>query len=436
MKFVLVGLNHHTAPIAVRERFAFSKHYLPEALNLFVDGQNIVEGMILSTCNRVELLGVTPHEGAEGVNCVKSFLKAIHQKCDGYDEHLYHYTDQEVARHVFRVASSLDSMILGEPQILGQVKDAYATAQALNKTGTFLNKLMHKAFSVAKRVRTETRIGANAISISYAAVELARRIFTNLEGQTVLLVGAGEMAELAATHLMSAGASHIVVASRSYEKAVQLATKFNGSAVIFDRFRERLPEADILIFATAAPHFVVRVADVASAMERRRHRPMFIIDISVPRNVDPAINDLEQVFVYDVDDLQSVVESNLRERKLEAERAHRIIEEELAAFLAEWRAMSAAPFIAALNAHLAELAQAEYERHRKRIERLGGMSPEVERYVREVIITSILRKFAHPLIENIRESAAQGEQSRLCETFGLEVRIGDFQSRARLARSA
>lgn len=327
-------------------------------------------------------------------------------------------------------------MIIGEPQILGQVKEAYATAQSLNKTGTLLNKLMHKAFSVAKRVRTETKIGANAISVSYAAVELARRIFTSLEGHTVMLVGAGEMAELAATHLMSAGASHIIVASRSYDKAVQLATKFNGSAVAFDRFRERLPEADILIFATAAPHFVVRVADVAAAMERRRHRPMFIIDISVPRNVDPSINDIEQVFVYDVDDLQAVVESNLRERKAEAERASRIVEEEVAAFLAEWRALSAAPFIAALNAHLEELAQAEYERHRKRIERLGGMPPEVERYVREVIITSILRKFAHPLIENIRESAAQGEQSRLCEAFGLELRVSDFQVKARLARSA
>jgi glutamyl-tRNA reductase len=435
MKFVLVGLNHHTAPVAIRERFAFSKHYLPEALNLFVDGQNICEGMILSTCNRVELLGVTPHEAAQGIACVKNFLRAIHQKCDHYDEYLYQYTDEEVVRHVFRVASSLDSMIIGEPQILGQVKEAYATAQSLNKTGTLLNKLMHKAFNVAKRVRTETKIGANAISVSYAAVELARRIFTSLEGRTVMLVGAGEMAELAATHLMSAGASHIVVASRSFDKAVQLAAKFNGSALAFDRFRERLPEADILIFATAAPHFVVRVADVAAAMERRQHRPVFIIDISVPRNVDPSINELEQVFVYDIDDLQAVVESNMRERRHEAERANRIIEEEVRAFVAEWRTLAAAPLIAALNAHLMEMAQTEYERHRKRIERLGGMPPEVERYVREVIITSILRKFAHPLIESIRDAAAQGEQSRLCEAFGLEARI-DAQQPMRLARSA
>lgn len=436
MQILLVGLNHQTAPVAVRERFAFGKNRLPEALETFVDGENITEGLIVSTCNRVELLSVSPHPPQEGVRYVKRFLSTFHCKIDGLDDHLYQHGEMDAVRHMFRVTASLDSMIIGEPQILGQVKEAYSTAQETGTTGTVLNKLMHKAFNVAKRVRTETKIGSNAISVSYAAVELARRIFNSLEGHTVMLVGAGEMAELAAAHLLGAGASKIIVASRSIEKAQQVAEKFNGEALAFDRYLERLPEADILIFATAAPHFVIEPEDVKTAMAQRKNKPMFMIDISVPRNVDPRINHIEHVFVYDVDDLQAVINANLRERQIEAQKAERIVADELECFASEMRMLAAGPFISALNDHLMEMAVAEFERHRKRLDRMGGLTPEVEDYIRNTLITSLLRKFAHPLIEDIRESAAHGTHSSLCNKFQLDERVAQFQRKTSSLRTA
>jgi glutamyl-tRNA reductase len=430
MQVLLVGLNHHTAPVSVRERFAFSKHRLPEALDSFIDGEHLTEGMILSTCNRVELLSVTPHEPHEGIHYVESFLTNFHRKIDGIHEHLYQRAEVDAIRHVFRVTASLDSMIVGEPQIMGQVKEAYAVAQDAGKMGPVLSKLMHKAFNVAKRVRTETKVGSNAISVSYAAVELARRIFNSLEGHTVMLVGAGEMAELAATHLLNAGASRIIVSSRSLDKATQLAEKFQGEALAFDDYRSRLAESDILIFATAAPHFVIEPEDVKAAMARRHNKPMFIIDISVPRNVDPRINLIEHVFVYDVDDLQAVINANLREREAEARKAELIVEDEITRFASEIRMMAAGPFIAALNDHLTEMAEAEFERHRRKLERLGGLTPEVEEYIRHTLITSIMKKFAHPLIEDIRESAASGTNSLLCNRFRLNARVMHAQRKA------
>ncbi len=421
MSIVLVGLNHQTAPVSVRETLAFGKHALPDALARFVDGARVREGLIISTCTRVELLSVSDAPHHDAVGHVKTFLHHFHARKEDLSEFLYERSESDAVKHVFRVASSLDSMVVGEPQILGQVKQAYTAAQQVGTTGIVLNKLMHKAFSVAKRVRTETRVSSNAVSISFAAVELARRIFGTLTGHTVMLVGAGEMAELAVHHLLSAGAKKIIVTSRSIDKAEQLAQRFNGESLAFDDYLTRIAEADILIFATAAPHFIISPTDIRTAMAARRNKPMFIIDIAVPRNVDPLINSIENLFVYDVDDLQTVVANNLNERHVEAQRAEGIVNEEVERFEAEIRALSAGPFIAALNDHLSAMAEAEFERHRKRLERFGTLSPDMEEYIRRVLIGSILKKFAHPLIQDIRESAVAGTHSPVCNAFHLDV---------------
>src|ERR671914_1211705 len=297
MSIVLVGLNHKTAPVEVRERLAFSDEACAESLQALVDGEVITEGLIVSTCNRVEVLANAGRAGGERAAAqVGEFLSRTRDvPADIFDRHLYVHAEEAAVRHVFRVASSLDSMVVGEPQVLGQVRRAYSIAVTAGTAGRVIHRLVHHALRVAKRVRTETGIAASAVSISYTAVELGRKIFGSLEGSTVLLVGAGEMAELAAEHLRSAGASRVMVTNRTFETAARLAARFGGEAVGFEALHEHLAEADIVICSTASDEYVITPKDARAAVAARRNRPAFFIDISVPRNVDPAVGGIDNL---------------------------------------------------------------------------------------------------------------------------------------------
>jgi glutamyl-tRNA reductase len=407
MSIVLVGLNHKTAPVELRERLAFTDAGCADSLRALVDGEVVREGLIVSTCNRVEILASSaPARGADVATRIGDFLsreRAVPP--DFFGAHLYTHTDDGAVRHVFRVASSLDSMVVGEPQVLGQVRRAYSLAVEAGTAGRVLHRLVHTALRVAKRVRTETGIAASAVSISFTAVELGRKIFGSLEGATVLIIGAGEMAELAAKHLSSAGASRVIVTNRTNESAERLAAKFGGVAVGFDSLAASLAEADVIICSTASDSYVVTPEMALAARETRRNRPAFYIDISVPRNVDPAVGQLDNLFVFDVDDLEQVIASNIREREREAERAELIVESEVMQFQQALRKMDIGPTVGAVREKMQRIAQDEFERHRHR---LGNLTPEQEQAIR-ALLTSAVNKIAHPVIRRMRHSHDTGE---------------------------
>ncbi|MBO0722959.1 MAG: glutamyl-tRNA reductase, partial [Blastocatellia bacterium] len=323
MSIILVGVSHKSAPVEVRERLAFPETRIHEALHQLVDLQSICEGLIVSTCNRVEVIAATPKNtvAEAAISHIYGFLHQYHS-CDPtlLSKHCYHHADSSAIKHIFRVTSSLDSMVVGEPQITGQVKEAFQQAQEAESVGHLLTRLMNRAFAVSKRVRNETGIGSSAVSISFVAVELAKKVFETLQGATVMLIGAGEMAELAARHLLGYGANRILIVNRTYENAERLAEEMNGEPVRFEQFARRLPEAEIVICSTGAQHYLVTHDQIRRALALRRNRPMMLIDISVPRNIDPAISDLDNAFVFDVDDLESIAQNNRTERQREAER--------------------------------------------------------------------------------------------------------------------
>ena len=312
MKFQLIGVNHKTAPVEVRERLAIPESRLPDALRRLAGHPGVEEGIILSTCNRVEMLTQTKNGAVD----LRGFLGSYFQlDPSDYEPHLYEYHESEAVRHLFRVTSSLDSMVVGEPQILGQVKEAYATARAVGVVHSQLDLLLTRAFAVAKRVRTETAVGSSAVSVASVAVELAKKIFGSLQGKHVYLVGAGKMSELAARHLIAHGAESIFVANRTYDRAQQLAARFEGQAILFEQLYETCDRADIVITSTGAPHAIFRREHGELFLARRKNRPMFFIDIAVPRDVDPEMNRLDGIFVYDIDDLQQAVTSHVDDRK-------------------------------------------------------------------------------------------------------------------------
>ncbi|MDT5060399.1 MAG: glutamyl-tRNA reductase [Acidobacteriota bacterium] len=422
MSIVLVGLNHKTAPVAVRERLAFTDEACAESLRALVDGQIVNEGLIVSTCNRVEVVAATVGDHwAEGKERITDFLSQ--SRCiahEDFSSHLYSHADDAAVRHIFRVASSLDSMVVGEPQVLGQVRRAYSLAVSAGTAGRVLNRLVHQTFHVAKRVRTETGIAASAVSISYMAVELGRKIFGNLKGRTVLLIGAGEMAELSAKHLVSAGVARVLVANRTDEAARQLASQFNGEAVEFSRLPAHLAEADIVICSTGASEYLITPAIAREALELRRNRPAFFIDISVPRNIDPAVGQIPNLFIFDIDDLESVIASNIREREREAERAELIVESEVMQFQQALRTLDIGPTLGALRQKLHDIASNEMARQRQR---LGDLTPEQERAV-ESLLRSTVNKISHPIINRLKSSYDAGEYDAVKawrEIFGLET---------------
>ncbi len=421
MSIVLVGVNHKTAPVEVRELLAFSEEACAEGLRALVDGEVVSEGLIVSTCNRVEVLTATTSEQIkQSRERITNFLSQSRSlPHDLFRDHSYSHIDDQAVRHIFRVASSLDSMVVGEPQVLGQVRQAYSVALEAGTAGRVLNRLIHQAFRVAKRVRSETGIAANAVSISYMAVELGKKIFGSLKGQSVLLVGAGEMAELSARHLINAGVARVLIANRTEESSERLAKEFGGESVSFERLADYLPDADIVVCSTGAGEYVVTADMARKALNRRRNRPAFFIDISVPRNLDPAIGDLPNAFVFDIDDLESVISSNIREREREAERAELIVDSEVMQFQQSLRVMEIGPSIGALRQKLQDIARSEMIRQRNR---LGHLTPEQESAV-EALLLSTVNKISHPLIDRMRRSFDGGDNESIQawrDVFDLE----------------
>src|SRR5512144_1904305 len=398
-EIVIVGLNHRTAPVEVRERLAFPADTVGHALRGLRECDGISEGVILSTCNRVEVC-VLSDAGYKGVEHVKEFLSGFHGVPIGeLSDHLYHHLGEEAVRHLFRVSSSLDSMVLGEPQILGQVKDAYGYACEFKAIGPVLDKFFTKAFSVAKRVRTETRVANSAVSVSYAAVELAKKILGDLPDKTVMLIGAGEMCELAARHLLSAGARGILVTNRTFERAVLLAEEFDGTAVRFEELASHLKRSDIILSSTGAPHFILKREDVEAVIRIRRNRPMFFIDMAVPRDIDPDANQIDNVYVYDIDDLNNVIETNLEERQKEAARAEEIVTAEVQSFFRWLEAQQVTPTIVMLRKKFEEIKNAEVA---KAIAVLGADDAKTKKVV-ESLASAILNKVLHPPIAALKK---------------------------------
>ncbi len=386
---VLLGVNHKKTPLEIREKMALSGGY-QEPLEKLRGLKGLKEYYLLSTCNRVEVL-FTCQDPEQLRREVLDLLFAGKVSREEVADCIYVYENQEAVHHLFMVASSLDSMIVGESQILGQLKEAFRHASEQKTAGLILNRLLHKSFSVAKRVRTETRIGANAVSISYAAVELGRKIFGDLRGKRVMLVGAGEMAELAAEHLVGQGIDDVVVANRTLERAMKLAARFKGRAIGLNEVVDQLLDVDILISSTGAQGLVLFKKDIAPLMPRRRNRPLFFIDIAVPRDLDPEINTLENIYLYDIDDLNNVVEMNREQRDKEALKARRIVEEENLKFQRWLEGMEVTPTIVDLRAVAESICQAELA---KTLPRLNGISSK-ERKSIERMASSIVGKMLH-----------------------------------------
>jgi glutamyl-tRNA reductase len=428
MKFMLIGVNHNTAPVEVREKFAIPESRLSDAVRRLAQYPGIEEGMIVSTCNRVEFLA---RSGNGSDPNLRGYLREFFQtELGAYEKYLYEYQENDAVRHLFRVASSLDSMVVGEPQILGQVKEAYAAARAVGAVNSHLDALVTKAFGVAKRVRTETAIGSSAVSVASIAVELAKKIFGSLDGKTVYLVGAGKMIELAARHLIAGGAEKILVVNRTYEKAVALAHKFDGTPVPFDQLYTTVAKADIVITSTGAPVAIFRREHAEQFMAARRNRPMFFIDIAVPRDVDASVNKVDGVFVYDIDDLQAVVASHISDRRKEANRAEHIIEDEVRKFNSRLQTLEVVPTIVSLQEHLETIRQAEIDRVRGR---LGTLSPEQEAAL-EAATRGMINKIMHTPISTLKTAARDPEATTVIDTIRRIFNLRDTRADAGTSR--
>ena len=403
MHLTVVGLSHKTAPIEIREKLTFPANRQEESLAILTSSNDVVEAVIVSTCNRTEIYAVTT-AGSDGSSAIIDFMCEYHD-LDRHDliRYLYIKEGEAVVHHLFRVVASLDSMVIGEAQILGQVKEAYKLGFEHSATGRIFNRLFRQSFEVGKRVRTETAIGESAVSISYAAVELAKKVFDTLEGRTVLVVGAGKMSELTAKHLCSNGVCNVLVTNRTFERAEELAARFEGTAIPYEELFVRMAEADIVISSTAATEYVITKEQVAGALKGRRGRPLFFIDIAVPRDIDPAVNSLADVFLYDIDSLNGVVESNLDERMREAERAEHIIADEMGEFERWLESMEVVPTVAAMRAKADAIRAAELE---KALKRLGGLS-EKELQTIDMLTTSIVNKMLHGPTSRLKNVAGE-----------------------------
>ena len=424
MTLALIGVNYKTAPIELRERIAISREDLAETTRALAAEPGVVECMIVSTCNRVELLAAVDSPDAD--------LAGFLHRHFGLDPallatHIYERRDRDAVRHLFRVAASLDSMVVGEPQILGQVKEAFAVARASGTVAGQLEHLLQSAFAAAKRVRSETEIGSSSVSIASVAVDLARKIFGSLAGRTVFLVGAGKMSELAARHLVQQGAGAILVSNRTQERARRMAEEFQGrvipQVVPFDQLYEAASGADIVISSTGAPHPIFRPEHGQAFLHRRRNRPMFFIDIAVPRDVDPAMNKLEGIFVYDIDDLQAVASAHMAERSREASDAETLIAGEVERFQQRQRTVNVAPAIIALQRQAEEIRQSELRRVQAR---LGSLSAEQVAAV-EALTRGLVNKFLHPPMQALKQAARENDTARLdalCEAWSVSAAAG------------
>ncbi len=403
MAIVVLGLNHKTAPVELRERLHFPEKDLPGSLASLSALTGVEECLILSTCNRVELYAVMPG-GREAGTALLGFLRDERKApAEALAESCYLHAEADAVRHAFRVPCSLDSLVVGEGQILAQVKAAYTIAAREGATGPVLNNLMERGLHVAKRVRTETGIATAPVSIASVAVDLGRRIFGDLANRTVMIVGAGEMADLAITHLRDEGITTILVANRNYHRAVELADRVGGRAITFDLMRDALVEADIVISSTGAPHLILKREDLAEVIPRRHYRPIFLIDIAVPRDIDPQVNDVDNVYLYDIDDLQAVVATNLATRQQEALRADAIVDREVEQFVQWLQSLEVVPTIVSLRERLEAIRRTELE---KALVNLEGLRPE-QQEVLAALTTAMVNKILHaPMAELKRQAAA------------------------------
>lgn len=407
MSIILIGMNHKTAPLEIRERLSAPGGEQAGPLSAIMQIPLIGEAMYLSTCNRVEILAKAEEaEGAkgtiEGLKSLLAFLGGL--SLEELEKALYVHCGVDAVRHLFRVASSLDSMVMGEPQILGQLKEAYQQCVRQNASGVILNKLLHHAFRVAKRVRTETGIAKNAVSVSFAAVELAKQIFGDLTGKAILLIGAGEMSELAARHLLNQGVSRMIIANRTLERAAQLAQGFGGTPVALDRLGEALQQVDIVLSSTGASDFLITKQMIELALRRRRNRLLFLIDIAVPRDIDPAVGEIDNVYLYNIDNLQEIVDENLNTRRQEALMAEEIIAEEVLKFAGWLHSLEATPTIVSLREKMEAIMRGELEKSASWMRALS----EEERKRVEILISSLLNKVLHDPMTALKEECQNG----------------------------
>ena len=419
MELSLVGLSHHTAPIEVRERVHFPEGEVGAAVQMLRRREGVAEAALLSTCNRTEALLRLEGEAQPLALVADFFAEARRMPRSEFEGYLYHHSQRDAVRHIFRVASSLDAMLVGEPQVLGQVKAAYATARAHGCIGGVLDEVLTHSFAVAKKVRTETSVGASAVSVSYAAVELARKIFGSLEGRTVFLIGAGKMSELAAKHLRRSGAQAILVTNRTYGRAQELAEELGGQAIKFDDLVKYAGQADIVISSTGAPHHILRKQHGEQFLAERKNRPMFFIDIAVPRDIEPAMNELDNIFVYDIDDLKGVVDANRRERQREAQRAEEIIEREVDRFLTRLKRLELTPTVVALQEKLHGLREQELARAG-----LKDLTPEQRAEVEEMS-RALVNKILHLPLTQLKQLPQEPDGLKLMEFIRKAFQLKD-----------
>lgn len=408
---LLIGINHKTAPVELRECLAFTEDESESALGALSRKPHIEEVLLFSTCNRVEVLVVTANKAA-AIDATKDYIaEANNIPRKEFEDSLYIHEGDEAVRHIFRVASSLDSMVVGEPQILGQVKNAYRMATEAKASGVILNRLLHRTFLVAKRIRTETGIGDHAVSISYAAVELGRKIFGSLEGKNVLLVGAGEMAELAVEHLIRNRVGKIYVANRTFENGVELARRFNGQAIRFEEISDSLQLVDIIISSTGSPDYVITRDQVKGVIRIRRNRPIFFIDIAVPRDIDPRVNRLTNSYVYDIDDLQGVIEENIEDRQREAIKGERIVDEAVIRFREWYASLEVVPTIVALRNKLESIAETEIKKTLQ-----SNKIPESSIGAIQKMAGSLINKIMHDPMVYLKNDSMPGDKSKHIDT--------------------
>ena len=429
---VSIGTSHHVAPIEIRERLAFSEEQLIESHHHLRELEQVQEAVILSTCNRVEVYAVlnSVRTAEAAVKILAEFLSRCHQiDMESLKKWTYLHQNLETIQHLFRVISSLDSMVVGESQILGQVKDAYDTSRSVGSTGPILNRLFTKAFSVGKRIRSETTITTGAVSISYAAVELAKKIFNTLDGKTVAIIGAGEMSELTAKHLVANGVSNVVVANRTYERAVKIAEKFNGTPLAYDSDLNFLIDADIVISSTNAPDYLIKRQPLTDIMRKRKRRYMFLIDIAVPRDIEPDVGKLDSAFLYNIDDLETVVASNLKDRQHEAIRAEQIVSEEAKRFYDQLQIFQVNPTIKALHQQFRQIADTELQTCFYKT----TLSDQQEEAITSMT-QAIVKKLLHHPMQNLRCAVNDGDTDHgqyiqaLRELFALDVNDENSES--------
>ena len=407
-EILLIGLNHKTAPVEIRECIGFAGDESDQALHDLHALEAVHEVLLVSTCNRVEVLLTTPAKD-EAARQVVNFLSEMNNiPVADFEDKLYQHVGDDAVRHMFRVASSLDSMVVGEPQILGQIKEAYRTAATKRTSGVILNRLLHKTFLVAKRIRTETGIGDHAVSISYAAIELARKIFGDLEGRKVLLIGAGEMAELAVEHLIRNHADEILVANRTFERGVELARRFNGRAIRFEEIADGLEAVDIVISSTGAKDYVIRRDLARGVMRRRRNRPLFFIDIAVPRDIDPEINRLNNIYVYDIDDLKGVIEENIEDRQRAALKGERLVDEAVIRFRQWYQSLDVVPTIVGLRRKFEQVIRTEVARTCP-----GGTAQGVAEDALDKMVNALVNKILHDPTTILKREEGHGNKAQL-----------------------